>query len=64
MPAEALAGFWHFVGLMQRNFLDDELLAAERDLVQRFDDIRAKRVIALKQARDQLTEADLATEPA
>jgi len=64
MPAEALAGFWHFVGLMQRNYLDDELLAAERDLVQRFDDIRAMRVIALKQARDQLTEADLATETA
>ncbi len=64
MAAEALAGFWHFVGLMQRNYLDDELLAAERDLVQRFDDVRAMRLIALKQARDQLTEADLATETA
>ncbi len=62
MPAEALAGFWHFVGLLRRNCLDDEILAATRDLAQCCDAIRQQRLIALRLA--QLTEADFMTETA
>ena len=64
MPAEALAGFWHFVGLLRRNYLDDEILAATRALAEHCDAVHQQRLIALRLAREQLTEADFMTDTA
>ena len=64
MPAEALAGFWNFVGLLRRNYLEDEILAATRDLAQRCDNPSQQRLIALRQAQERLHTDDLATETA
>lgn len=64
MPAEALAGFWHFVGLLRRNYLDDEISAATRALAEQCDAAHQQRLIALRLAREQLTEADFMTDTA
>ncbi len=64
MPAEALSGFWHFVGLLRRTYLDEEIRAATLDFAQRCDDVRQHRLVALHLARAQLIDADLATDAA
>ena len=62
MPAEALAGFWHFVGLLRRNTLEDEIALARAAFAANADAGRQRRLIALCEARQRLVEAEPAVE--
>ncbi len=54
MPAEAAAGWWHFLGLMHRNRLDEEVAAAQRACDRTMNEATQRRLIALCSARDAL----------
>jgi DNA primase len=57
-PAEAEAGWWHFFGLMHRDRLEDELLAASRDFASRADHASQRRLEALASAREALRRGE------
>ncbi len=55
MPAEALAGWWHIFGLMNRARLEEEVAAAALYFARNGDDRAAEqRLIALARARETL----------
>jgi DNA primase len=56
MPAEAEAGWWHIFGLMHRERLEEEVIAAMRDLAERPDQANHRRVVALCTARNTLRQ--------
>jgi DNA primase len=58
MPAEAEAGWWHFFGLLHRERLDAELVAATRACAERFDDASQRRLTALATARARLVQLE------
>ena len=58
MPAEAEAGWWHIFGLMHRERLEEEVVAASRDFAERADGAAQRRLIALCAARDALRRGD------
>ena len=55
MPAEAEAGWWHIFGLMNRDRLEEEWLAAGRACAVQLDDASQRRLIALTKARADLS---------
>ena len=55
MPAEAEAGWWHIFGLMNRDRLEEEWLAAGRACAAQLDDASQRRLIALTKARADLS---------
>jgi DNA primase len=63
MPADAVSGWWHIFGMMNRGRLLEEIAQAERDFVERWDRPSERRLIALKAARDALLETELQQEP-
>ena len=58
MPAEAEAGWWHIFGLMNRARLEEEVVAANRDFIERQDAAAQRRLIALCIARDMLRRGE------
>jgi DNA primase len=58
MPAEAEAGWWHIFGLMNRERLEEEWLAAGRAFAEQLDDASQRRLIALCNARAALSAPD------
>ena len=55
MPAEAEAGWWHIFGLMNRERLEEEWVAAGRACAAQLDDASQRRLIALTKARADLS---------
>ena len=58
MPAEAEAGWYHFFGLLNRTHLDDDIASAGRSLAGQFDEGNLLRLVALNNARLELTDMD------
>ena len=58
MPAEAEEGWWHIFGLMHRERLEEEVLAASRDFTTHANEAAQRRLIALCAARDALRRGD------
>jgi hypothetical protein len=58
MPAEALETFWHFVGLLRRSSLQEELSQAQQAFARRCDDATQRRVIALRNVQQRLYAGD------
>ena len=58
MPAEAEAGWWHIFGLLNRQHLEEEWLAAGRACAERLDDTTQRRLIALSNARAALSVSE------
>ncbi len=56
--SEALAAFWHYVGLLRLPLLKEELARAQQAFADRFDEVRQRRLKALCEARDRLYAAD------
>ncbi|MGI4946211.1 MAG: DNA primase [Janthinobacterium lividum] len=55
MPAEAEAGWWHIFGQMNRGRLEEEWLAAGRAFAEQQDNASQRRLIALTEARANLS---------
>jgi DNA primase len=53
-PAQALESFWHYVGLLRRSTLAEELAAARESFEQRCDAPSQRRLIALRDAQVRL----------
>ena len=58
IPAEAAAGWWHIFGFLNRDRLDQEVAAAERDFAARPDNRAERRLVALSEARNKLRQGE------
>lgn len=54
MPAEALETFWHYVGLLRRSTLAEELASAREAFAKQCDEPSQRRLIALRTAQERL----------
>ena len=57
-PAEAEAGWWHLFGLLNRTRLEEEMIAARQHLATQTDTAAQRRLVALRQALDNLASTD------
>jgi DNA primase len=62
MPAEAEAGWWHIFGLLNRERLEEEWVAARDECAQNLNEATQRKLLALSSARSALssdgTESD------
>ena len=63
MPAEAEAGWWHIFGLMHRARLEEEVVAAGQAFIDHPDEAAQRRLLALCEARDNLSAPDEGVDP-
>jgi DNA primase len=62
MPAEAEEGWWQIFGLLHRERLEEECLAAREEFSQNPTEVTQRKLIALTQARAALNRGEQATE--
>jgi DNA primase len=62
MPAEVEAGWWHFFGLLHRERLEEEWLAAREEYARDLNEASQRKLLALTKARASLHRGEESSE--
>jgi DNA primase len=62
MPEEAQAGWWHIFGLLHRERLEEEWVAAREECAENLNPSTQRKLMALSQARTALISGEQATD--